>query len=713
MASILPNGKQYYETTAGIPLVGGKVYTYDAGTTNPRATYSDAAGTIPNTNPVILDARGEALIFWNGSYKVTLQDSLGNVIWTVDGVQSVDVSINAALAVLTGPTGASNVGFTITSIGAAVRTLLTKGRDTISILDFAGIDNTGVTECSAAFQAALTATRIQGAPVNQGKILHVNSGTYKISATLICGSTQGVFFEPGVTIDGSGLPNENASLFSAAGQTGIYFEGNGALLKGARATANPSIEGGSAAFFMYGTDDIDIRNFRIQDFATDGITITGDNTGSGPCTNVVIYNCVSKNNRRNALSIISAIGCIIFGGEYTTSNGSPSGPYVGIDIEPNQDCFMQGIVLIGVRTSGNLGGGISIVPGQLSTVGAASNVLDVQIIGGRSFNDGTVNTTNKPGLLFGNGGNSVNIVYGQVKVDGFVVDSPWDRGVTFVNWDADKCPRAILTDCIVRNPDIGQNGSGNDNRSAYVIYADASQAVTNLGNITMRNCRAEDTRATTWMPTGFFLATVAGKVLKNILIVDPSVPNMAASVKCNVYTNAALIAGGMNNVDVVYTTRTPCFIAASQDISRFMGQRLTVTNPSNLTLPPAANCLNGHYEIEAEVTINSIAIVPVTGDTIGWLVDMASTSLVIDNNAVLSVRARGSNTWVPEEVDGKNRIAGNAIQGQTLWVSSIPTTGTHTQGDVAVNKVASVGSPKGWRCTVAGTPGTWVSEGNL
>lgn len=35
------------------------------------------------------------------------------------------------------------------------------------------------------------------------------------------------------------------------------------------------------------------------------------------------------------------------------------------------------------------------------------------------------------------------------------------------------------------------------------------------------------------------------------------------------------------------------------------------------------------------------------------------------------------------------------------------------KGDVCFNSNAAVGSPKGWTCTVAGTPGTWVSQGNL
>ena len=34
-------------------------------------------------------------------------------------------------------------------------------------------------------------------------------------------------------------------------------------------------------------------------------------------------------------------------------------------------------------------------------------------------------------------------------------------------------------------------------------------------------------------------------------------------------------------------------------------------------------------------------------------------------------------------------------------------------GDRAFNSAPVIGSPKGWLCTVAGTPGTWVSDGNL
>jgi hypothetical protein len=45
--------------------------------------------------------------------------------------------------------------------------------------------------------------------------------------------------------------------------------------------------------------------------------------------------------------------------------------------------------------------------------------------------------------------------------------------------------------------------------------------------------------------------------------------------------------------------------------------------------------------------------------------------------------------------------------------TAAPATGTWAVGDRRINSAPAVGSPKGWACTVAGTPGTWVSEGNL
>lgn len=50
---------------------------------------------------------------------------------------------------------------------------------------------------------------------------------------------------------------------------------------------------------------------------------------------------------------------------------------------------------------------------------------------------------------------------------------------------------------------------------------------------------------------------------------------------------------------------------------------------------------------------------------------------------------------------------------KTFHDAAAPTTLAWKRGDKCINSAPAVGSPKGWVCTVAGTPGTWVSEGNL
>lgn len=118
MATLLPEGKQSFIDDAGNPLVGGKLYTYDAGTNTPRPTFADAAGTVPNTNPVILDARGEATVFWDGSYKVVLKDASDATIWTVDNIRSINSYSDELKALLASSAGASNVGVVDGAAGA-------------------------------------------------------------------------------------------------------------------------------------------------------------------------------------------------------------------------------------------------------------------------------------------------------------------------------------------------------------------------------------------------------------------------------------------------------------------------------------------------------------------------------------------------------------------------------------------------------------------
>lgn len=108
--SLSPSPKLQFFDDNGDPLVGGKLYTYQAGTTaidaNKLNTYTESTGTTANTNPIILDSRGEppsgGIFLLPQSYKFVLKDSADVEIWTmdyIDGVGGATAAVKSAYGV--------------------------------------------------------------------------------------------------------------------------------------------------------------------------------------------------------------------------------------------------------------------------------------------------------------------------------------------------------------------------------------------------------------------------------------------------------------------------------------------------------------------------------------------------------------------------------------------------------------------------------------
>lgn len=212
MAVLMPPGRQQYFDSAGDPLVGGKLYTYNAFTSTPRTTYADFGQITPNPNPVILDGRGEATVFWDGNYKVTLTDASDVTIWTVDGVQMFDDADITAIAQglvddlrddLADTSSASNGG-NLSGLNATLNYTLGLGRR--AVLDFwspadhpwlAKFD--GVTDDTSAINACATACRA----ASPKKGMRLPMGTAIFSSTLV--------FD-GLTVDG---PGQDKSILQA------------------------------------------------------------------------------------------------------------------------------------------------------------------------------------------------------------------------------------------------------------------------------------------------------------------------------------------------------------------------------------------------------------------------------------------------------------------------------------------------------------------
>ena len=90
--SPIGNGFQFL-TTTGLPLNGGLIYVYQAGSSTPLATYSDVNGTIANANPIVLGSDGrpqtEIWLTYGYYYKFVLKDSAGVTIQSYDNLYGI------------------------------------------------------------------------------------------------------------------------------------------------------------------------------------------------------------------------------------------------------------------------------------------------------------------------------------------------------------------------------------------------------------------------------------------------------------------------------------------------------------------------------------------------------------------------------------------------------------------------------------------------
>ena len=113
-------GAQFFDNNGNV-LSGGKIYTYEAGTTTPLATYTSSTGNTAHTNPIVLDAAGrvpggEIWVVAQTLYKFVLKTSTEVLIATYDNVGS---SFNA-IAIIANFTGnGSTVAYTLASAPAS------------------------------------------------------------------------------------------------------------------------------------------------------------------------------------------------------------------------------------------------------------------------------------------------------------------------------------------------------------------------------------------------------------------------------------------------------------------------------------------------------------------------------------------------------------------------------------------------------------------
>lgn len=184
MSAIFNYPKFHAETSAGVPLVGGLVYTYAPGTTTPKASYSDSGLTSANTNPVVLDANGDATIYLNGIYDIVLKTSAGVSVWTMSSMAG-NAAAWSGYEVDALNTYGSGTSFTQATINSALTAIGTTNKTTLLLRP-----GTWVMSADADW-STYTNVMLKFAP---GAVLQIATGkTLTLGGSIEAGDTQQIF----------------------------------------------------------------------------------------------------------------------------------------------------------------------------------------------------------------------------------------------------------------------------------------------------------------------------------------------------------------------------------------------------------------------------------------------------------------------------------------------------------------------------------------
>jgi hypothetical protein len=221
-------GAQLFDNN-GVPLSGGLVYSYFAGTTTPATTYTSSSGSVANTNPIVLDSAGRvANEIWavpGQTYKFIVKTSVATQIGSYDNVPVANDStaIYAALASTASiSTGAGLIGFKAENDGALIpnavgTTVEIKLSEMVSVEDFGAVGD-GVTDDTAAIQAA-----VNWSIANQ-KAIYLQDKQYYVTSTINCSDLPSVC---AIIRSFSNNPCGADPYFYNPGGTGSYYFNTG------------------------------------------------------------------------------------------------------------------------------------------------------------------------------------------------------------------------------------------------------------------------------------------------------------------------------------------------------------------------------------------------------------------------------------------------------------------------------------------------------
>lgn len=409
--------RSFFADTTGLPLDSGSLYIGVANQdpqTNPVQVYWDSALTIPATQPLTITAGYVTNSGVRAAYYVAA-DTYSLRARNKAGVQ-VDYIADANFNNFSGSSGSSQIGFLQTGTGAVTRTVQSRLRETVSVMDFGAVGD-GVTNDLAAFQAATNYAMTQ----TDGCTVYIPRGRFKIVGSIIQDrssiTSRGV-----VNYIGSGrrsttiLHSGATTLFSATGPAAGVQQNTdltiaGMTLLGTSATgeiaigqsycsdshfADLHIEGFEYAFYLQDCDQAVFDACMIQ-FNKRGLFARQNPAPTGNSTqpNQLVFNgCTWMNNSQNGLQGIGVSNWTFNGGVISTNGTADNVNGFGIKLE--ESGYQGGNVATFTGTNFESNNGIADVILVQTTPTAPVVTQNTYVFTGCSFNrtDATVKAVN-------------------------------------------------------------------------------------------------------------------------------------------------------------------------------------------------------------------------------------------------------------------------------------------------------------------------------
>lgn len=690
-------GWQFFDNN-GVPLSGGKLYTYQAGTTTPTPTYTSYTGLTPNANPIVLDSAGrppeQIWVPPSQNIKFVLKTSADVDIWTKDNIPPFAQS------------SAANLDFIAAGTGAVTRTAQNKMRDIVSVKDFGAVGN-GIADDTTAFQNA----------VNSGtSSVYVPAGSYIL--------TNEITVPDGVTIYGDGW---GSFVEQTTMNKDVFIAGNSNTFRDLRL----KVQDGNNTDFVNCIYAVSVNNLTVQDCFLElgnagcvGVHISGVknssicrnriyggtwNSGAGPeasASDIMLYSfsaserhiidgnfCLSNNSQG---IFVDALG---FDGDIVVSNN------ICVTLDP-ATCTLGGTwslaasggtrrhgIIVGYNNS-SVNGPRTVVIGNICRNTRWTGIYKQGVSGGAVIIEGNFCDLN--GYAPANslaGGIYINQSGYEQVIGNYITNyQNTGNGTGGITVNASTVP--AYPSFIIGNTVQKSLGSG-----IYLTTRCARMTVAE--NAFLENAGTDIAVFPSAGPTD-----VAGHDIRANRIVRSN--NASASIFVDLQ-NSTQITRVRNNTITGFDNTT-----ANENNSaiRF--------SSSNYYIQINDNAINNFYYGIYSNNYYSAG----RGSSFVY-----ERNVILDCNTGFMVAATNNNQTIPlvdnrfinvtTQVTGSplgftaGRIVarlGDKFQWQT---TAAPTVGSWDVGDTSVNSAPAIGQPKGWMCTLAGTPGTWVSTGNL